>query len=236
VEPGDTIGRLGDLNRSLGEIIHTHVQVWWNRADALNYNHVATRDPMVLWNAIASAQQDGEELPAPNSLVGKPRATREQCREFAEENGAPSYVHEWVDLVWRWGEATGIRPDVLFAQEMLETDRGKFTGKVPPGYRNVAGIKIKSPSPFDVREDHEQFPSWSEGIRAHANHLCAYTGLKPVKGPNGEQIHDRYFVVASLAWAGTIKNVEGLSGRYAPRHDYHVLLRDGFLKPIGAWE
>lgn len=71
---------------------------------------------------------------------------------------------------------------------------------------------------------------------AHANHLCAYGGLKPAKGPNGEQVHERYFVVASLAWAGTVKTIEGLSGRYAPRHDYHVLLRDSFLKPVGAWE
>jgi hypothetical protein len=175
-------------------------------------------------------------MTAPNSLIGKPRTTKERCHDFAQEKGAPSYVHEWVDLDWRWGEATGIRPDVLFAQEMLETDFGKFTGKVPPDYHNVAGVKVKNPSPFDVREDHEKFATWSEGIRAHANHLCAYAGLEPVEGSNGEPVHDRYFVVAGLSWAGTVKTIDGLSGHYAPRHDYHVVLRDSFLKPMGAWE
>jgi N-acetyl-anhydromuramyl-L-alanine amidase AmpD len=236
VNPGDTIGHLGNLHLSLGEIIHTHVQVWWNRTDAVYYNHHTTRDPMVLWEAIQDASDvgGGDGMRPPNSLLGKPLATKQQCHDLAEENGAPSYVREWVDLDWQWGGATGIRPDVLFAQEMLETDFGKFTGKVPREYRNVAGIKIKDPSPFDVREDHEKFESWSEGVRAHANHLCAYAGLKPVKGPDGKPVHDRYFVVAALSWAGTVKTIEGLSGRYAPRHDYHVLLRDSFLKPMGV--
>lgn len=52
VGAGDVIGLLGDKRRSLGEIIHTHVQVWFDKDDALNYNHPATRDPMVLWRAI----------------------------------------------------------------------------------------------------------------------------------------------------------------------------------------
>jgi hypothetical protein len=52
VEPGDIVGFLGDEFRSLGEIIHTHVQVWWSRTDALNYNHPTTRDPAVLWARI----------------------------------------------------------------------------------------------------------------------------------------------------------------------------------------
>lgn len=137
-----------------------------------------------------------------------------------------------MDLCWKWGGATGIRPDLLLAQECLETDFGHFTGKVPPSFHNVAGIKIKSPSPNDVREDHEKFPSWSEGIRAHANHLCAYVGLEPVLGPEGQPVHDRYFVVASLPWAGTIKTTDGLSGRYAPRLDYASFLHEHFLDPL----
>ena len=56
VKPGDTLGYLGDMHRSLGEIIHTHVQVWWARTDALNYNHVTTKDPAVLWAAILEAK------------------------------------------------------------------------------------------------------------------------------------------------------------------------------------
>jgi hypothetical protein len=56
VEPGDVIGFLGDERRSLGEIIHTHVQVWWSKTDALNYIHPTTRDPAVLWARILESR------------------------------------------------------------------------------------------------------------------------------------------------------------------------------------
>lgn len=141
---------------------------------------------------------------------------------------------EWIDLAWKWGDATGIRPDLMLAQEALETDFGRFGGRVPPSYHNVAGIKLKDPGPIDNTESHERFSSWSEGVRAHANHLCAYCGAEPVKGPNGEPIHDRFWVVKALPWAGSVKTTDGLSGRYAPRQDYASFLHSRFLDPLRA--
>ena len=38
--------------------------------------------------------------------------------------------------------------------------------------------------------------------------MAAYVGLAPVGEP-----HDRYYVVKSIAWAGTVKYVEQLGGR-----------------------
>ncbi len=176
-----------------------------------------------------------EELGDPGSILGASFVTRGRAVRWLEENGAHERAYEWVDLAWKWGKATGIRPDLLLAQEMLETGWGNFTGEVPPEFCNVAGIKVRDSGPDDAREDHERFPSWSEGVRAHANHLCAYCGASPVSGPDGEGIHDQYFViVVSLPWSGTVETTGGFAGRYAPRADYAALLHDKFLDPLRA--
>jgi hypothetical protein len=120
----------------------------------------------------------------------------------------------------------------MLAQEMFETGWGYFGGIVTPEYHNVAGIKVGDPNAGDLPADFQRFDSWSEGIRAHANHLAAYSGAVPVLGPNGEPVHDRYYVVMSLPWAGTVETVDGLSGRWSTRSDYAQVLRQSFLDPL----
>jgi len=133
-----------------------------------------------------------------------------------------------------WGEAVGIRPDLMLAQEMFETGWGYFGGIVTPEHHNVAGIKGGDPRAADLPEDFERFASWSEGVRAHANHLAAYCGATPVLGPNGEPIHDRYYVVKSLPWAGTLETTDGLAGNWSIREDYAEVLHKSFLDPLRA--
>ena len=83
-----------------------------------------------------------------------------------------------------------------------------------PEQNNWAGIKTDDAA-GDRPEDHETFDSPEEGVRAHFNHLCAYVGMNPIGEP-----HDRYLIVVSLSWAGTIKFVEELSTRWAPSPEY----------------
>ena len=45
--------------------------------------------------------------------------------------------------------------------------------------------------------------------------MSAYVGLEPIGEPHG-----RYYVVKGLAWAGTVKTVEELGGKWAPRAGY----------------
>ena len=137
-------------------------------------------------------------------------------------------------MVWMWGEAVGIRPDLMLAQEMFETGWGYFGGIVTPEHYNVAGIKVSEPSDADLPEDFEWFDSWSEGVRAHANHLAAYCGATSVLGPNGEPVHDRYYVVTSLPWAGTVETTDGLAGTWSTRSDYVQVLHESFLDPLRA--
>src|SRR5215208_8128007 len=109
---------------------------------------------------------------------------------------------------------------------------GHFGGIVAPQQHNVAGIKVGNPNAADLPADFERFATWSEGIRAHANHLGAYSGAVPVLGPNGEPVHDRYYVVKSAPWAGTVETIGGLSGKWSVREDYGQVLQKRFLDPL----
>jgi hypothetical protein len=120
----------------------------------------------------------------------------------------------------------------MLAQEMFETGWGYYRGIVSPKYHNVAAIKVRDPKGADLPEDYQWFASWSEGIRAHANQLGAYCGAPPVLGPNGEPVHPRYYVVMSLAWAGTVETTDGLSGKWSTRSDYARVLHESFLDPL----
>jgi hypothetical protein len=78
----------------------------------------------------------------PNSIEGPAIATKEQARRWLSVNGAHVTTHSWIDLVWTWGEAVGIRPDLMLAQEMFETGWGYFKGIVTPEHHNVAGKRL----------------------------------------------------------------------------------------------
>jgi hypothetical protein len=120
----------------------------------------------------------------------------------------------------------------MLAQEMFETGWGRFGGIVLPGYRNVAGIKVRDPRGANPPEAYQRFACWSEGIRAHANHLGAYCGAAPVLGPNGEPVHARYHVATSTAWAGAVETTDGLSRTWSTRGDYARVLHESFLDPL----
>ncbi len=148
-------------------------------------------------------------------LAGDAEVTLEQALQWATSCRAQQRFIDVAPLYWQYGSLNGIRPEVLFAQAAYETGFGRFSGIVPPEYNNWAGIKVAS-SNGNEPEDHEQFATPDDGVRAHFNHIAAYAGLPPVGEPHG-----RYHVVARASWAGTVETVEQLSGRWAPSPTYH---------------
>ena len=180
----------------------------------------------------ARAQVATVAAASPDTILGPAIATMEQAHRWLSANDAHYSAYGWIDLAWEWGSAVGVRPDLMLAQEMFETGWGYFGGTVLPGYHNVAGIKVSDPEDAGTTENFEWFASWSEGIRAHANHLGAYCGAAPVLGSNGEPVHDRYYVVTSTAWAGTVETTDGLSGTWSTRGDYARVLHESFLDPL----
>ncbi len=139
-----------------------------------------------------------------------------QIKQWAKNKGAHQRFIDIADLYYKYSQLTGINLEFIYAQSAHETGFGKFTGNVVPEQNNWAGIKTKNAS-GDTRDDHEWFISPEDGVRAHFNHISAYLGLQPVGQPHG-----RYYVVLTTPWAGTIRYVEELSGKYAPASTYHT--------------
>ncbi len=163
-------------------------------------------------------------------MMGESTVTLEQAKRWAEKKGAHQRFIDIADYYWKYGEITGIRPEILYGQAAKETGFGKYTGQVQPEQNNWAGIKIKNPI-GDRPEDHETFATPEDGVRAHFNHISAYVGIDPVGEP-----HDRYYVLKTVAWRGTVKNVEQLGGKWAPdvTYGYNIVVK--MLRSMEATE
>ena len=154
-------------------------------------------------------------------ILGKPQATVGQARKWARDRGAHQRFVDIADTYWQYGQQIGIRPEVAYSQAAKETAFGRYGGVVKPEQNNWAGIKTADAS-GDRPEDHETFASPEDGVRAHYNHLAAYTGRDPIGEPHG-----RYHVVKTIDWAGTVRYVEELGGKWAPNPDYgRSIVRD----------
>lgn len=159
-------------------------------------------------------------------IEGTAQIDVETAKIWAKNKGAAQLFIDAADLYWKYGKETGLRPEVLYAQAAKETAYGKYTGNVVPEQHNFAGIKTVNAT-GDTTYDHETFASAEDGVRAHFNHMAAYVGIQPI----GE-VHGRYHVVLSTDWAGTVKTVSELGGRWAPDEDYgNSIIRD-YLYPM----
>lgn len=178
-------------------------------------------------NSQTEETEPEEEIPprpeTTTYLIAPPEATLQQAKEWARQRGATDAFIEGAELYWKYGEITGLRPDVLYCQSAKETAYGKYTGQVKAEQNNWAGIK-KYGQNGDAPEDHEDFETPDDGVRAHFNHIGAYVGIEPVGEPHG-----RYKSVKSLTWAGTVETVEQLGGKWCPDKTYGFSIIDDYL-------
>lgn len=159
-------------------------------------------------------------------IIGESTVSLEQAKKWAKNNGAHERFIDIADTYWKYGEITGMRPEILYGQAAKETAFGKYTGQVKPEQNNWAGIKIKNAT-GDKPEDHETFSTADDGVRAHFNHMSQYVGLAPVGEP-----HDRYYVLNSMSWRGTVKYAEQLGGKWAPDITYGYSIVVKLLQPM----
>ncbi len=178
------------------------------------------------WQGFLAAVQSHLAPAVLTPITGKPQAAVAQAQEWARQNNAHQRFIDIAQAYWHYGQLTNIRPEVLYAQSAHETAFGRYGGAVTPDQNNWAGIKVKNPS-GDRREDHETFATPEDGVRGHFNHICAYVGYEPIGKP-----HPRYEVVKSMPWAGTVRYVEELGGKWAPGADYGIRLVRDFLAPL----
>jgi len=169
----------------------------------------------------------GSEVKTP--IIGKPQASVKQAKKWAQDRGAHQRFIDIAETYWQIGQQIGIRPEVAYAQSAKETAFGRYGGVVSPEANNWAGIKIREGGPCSDPAAHESFPTPRAGVRAHFNHLAAYTGLEPIGEPHG-----RYYLVMSLEWAGTVKYVEDMGGRWAPSPEYGQSVVKDYLEGLLA--
>jgi len=180
---------------------------------------------------VIRATQKGEVLDlgvisSETKMISPSKVSVEQAKQWAKNRGASEGFIAGADLYWKYGELTGICPEILYAQAAKETKFGLYGGNVIPEQNNWAGIKVAGAT-GDRMEDHETFETHEDGVRGHFNHMGAYVGIEPVGEPHG-----RYFSVSKMKWAGTVTTMEELGGKWCPDLYYGYSILHNYLKPM----
>ena len=180
------------------------------------------------WNSFLEAVRLQLQTQGTTAIAGKAKATVEQAQKWARNRKAHQRFVDIAPAYWHYGGLTGLRPEVLYAQSAKETAFGRYGGAVQPAQNNWAGIK-RGDARGDSTADFESFATPEEGVRAHFNHICAYTGLKPVGEPHG-----RYWIVLEMTWAGQVRYVEELGGKWGVGLDYGTSVVRDYLTDLLA--
>ena len=163
---------------------------------------------------------NGMELPAnfkSISIFGKGVATKGQAINLMKQSGADvrldCSIEELVDLYWLEAEREGVRPDIAFAQAVVETGYFQFKGTVKPKQNNYCGLgttgkKVKG----------AKFKTPEIGVRAHIQHLLAYSAIKK---PSTKIVDPRYELAHAIRGErGYVDTWYGLNGTWAMGSNY----------------
>lgn len=146
-----------------------------------------------------------------SAIQGGPMASREQCVRYLLRNNPNPRIsvtpEELVSYYYEEGKREGIRPDVAFCQALKETGFFRYGGTVVPDQNNYCGLGTTSAS---VRGAY--FPTAQIGVRAHIQHLKAYTSTQK---PQAKVVDPRYTLVRDSYGNRTLQNWEDLNGRWA---------------------
>ena len=151
------------------------------------------------------------------SIIGTPMATQEQCVRYLLNNNPnpnlPVSAEEIVSYYYEEGEREGIRPDVAFAQALKETGFFRYGGDVIPEQNNYCGLGTTGGG---VKG--EFFATPQMGVRAHIQHLLAYSSTRRPLTPI---IDPRYDIVRQAYGERTLGNWQDLNGRWAVPGRYY---------------
>ncbi len=186
-------------------------------------HEILTSDDLEYWGyGIDSYAEENISVPQTvsvydTSIMGTPMATQEQCvRYLLNNNPSPSLpisAEEIVSYYYEEGEREGIRPDVAFAQALKETGFFKYGGDVIPEQNNYCGLGTTGGG---VKG--EFFATPQMGVRAHIQHLLAYSSTRRPLTPI---IDPRYYLVREAYGDRILGNWQDLNGRWAVPGKYY---------------
>ncbi|MDR0646639.1 MAG: glucosaminidase domain-containing protein [Elusimicrobiota bacterium] len=115
-----------------------------------------------------------------------------------------------VKIYYQEGKRENIRPDMAFAQSLLETGYFKFPagGDVKINQNNFAGLGATGKGARGAK-----FKTIREGVRAQIQHLKAYTSKKH---PKAKVVDPRYYLLYNdKRKGGKAKTWNDLTGKWA---------------------
>ena len=174
------------------------------------------------------------------TIKGKAEATKKQAAQLivANNKNLPigCSVGEIVDLYWEEAEREGIRPDMALSQALLETGYFNFGGAVEPWQHNFCGLGTVGNGVQGAA-----FKTTREGVRAHIQHLLAYTShdLPKTKliDPRYEKAHNLRLQNGLITkWSG-LNWTWAMGGEYAEKviNTHQLMLRCPDKEPEGMW-
>ena len=163
------------------------------------------------------------------SILGAPLVTKEDLqRDFNKRVGSayPAVYAEkgaatgtdFVNQLWQAAIDEGVRPELLYAQVMIETGNLRFGGDVLPEQCNFGGMGATGDGKRGL-----SFDTVLKGLRAQALHLRAYAGYEPLTvDPSEAQKVDPRYGAWILARKANI--ILKLAGTWAMDKNYAVKL------------
>ena len=163
------------------------------------------------------------------SILGAPLVTKEDLqRDFNKRVGSayPAVYAEkgaatgtdFVNQLWQAAIDEGVRPELLYAQVMIETGNLRFGGDVLPEQCNFGGMGATGDGKRGL-----SFDTVLKGLRAQALHLRAYAGYEPltVDPSEAQKVDPRYGAWILARKANIIRK---LAGTWAMDKNYAVKL------------
>ena len=141
-----------------------------------------------------------------DQILGKPLHSQAKAKRYARSVGSTRYIMKTIPTYYELARKRNIAPDVLVAQAILETGRGRYGGDSKPW--NMAGIK-KGGIVGDRPRDFERPRTARKGVRMHINHMAAYTGKRPLGKPH-DRFHDARAAQKNRGW--WVRRVSHLGG------------------------
>lgn len=157
----------------------------------------------------------GTELPADYkkiSIFGEAEATKKQAVAYIKQANPKvrldCSVEELVDLYWQEAEREKVRPDLALAQSLVETGTYAYGGDVHHKQNNFCGLGTTGGGVKGA-----SFKTPELGVRAHIQHLLAYTQKKR---PQTKIVDPRYELAHNIRLErGLVDTWYGLNGTWA---------------------
>ena len=150
----------------------------------------------------------GDSATSVNEMVRLYKSSGASYPSNVYKNKGAASIEEFCQIVYEEARAEGVRAEVVFCQEMNETNWLRFGGDVKAEQCNFAGLGATGNGVSG-----NTFPDVRTGIRAQVQHLKAYASTEPLKN---KCVDTRFGYVSR----GSAPTVLKLSGTWAASKSY----------------